>query len=103
MRYIVKSNFPVSGRHWGLDFQNGIAVTERDDLAAKLKRRGYDVTPAEKGHSDPDAGKGDGDASFVCEVCGKAYRSAAALKKHMKAHSQSDEPEDNGQSDEPEA
>jgi hypothetical protein len=34
---------PLTGEAWGLAFVRGIATTDREDIANKLKRRGYTV------------------------------------------------------------
>lgn len=49
--YRVKSNLDINGRFWGLDFEHGEAVTNRDDLARRLKSLGYEVVEvAEQGN-----------------------------------------------------
>ena len=90
MNYQIKSNLPVSGLHWGLLFRDGVAVTEKRDLADKLKERGYEVSEI------PEAGTVDNiveivdDAAvepeqeiFTCPKCAKEYKSASALKRHF--------------------
>ncbi len=42
--YRIKSNLPISGMHWGIEFKAGVAVTEDVTLANKLIRKGYAVT-----------------------------------------------------------
>ena len=42
--YLIKSNLPISGMHWGVEFKAGVAVTEDVTLANKLIRKGYAVT-----------------------------------------------------------
>ena len=41
--YRIKSNLPVSGIHWGLEFASGVAETDNRPLAEKLAQRGYTV------------------------------------------------------------
>ena len=42
--FLIKSNLPINGEHWGLEFTAGVAVTEDVTLANKLIRKGYAVT-----------------------------------------------------------
>lgn len=97
--YRVKSNLDINGRFWGLDFEHGEAVTNRDDLARRLKSLGYTVevatsamaeatqTPADEA-IQPEAQATD-DGKPVCPVCGKICGSKAVLTRHMnKEHPQ---------------
>lgn len=87
MNYQIKSNLPVSGSHWGLIFRDGVAVTEDKRLAERLKERGYEVIvdaaiPVEaqtEGESIDSAEP----EKLVCPKCGKEYKSAPALQKHI--------------------
>lgn len=90
MNYQIKSNLPVSGSHWGLLFRDGVAVTERRDLADKLKERGYEVSEIlEAGTADNIVETVDNAAVeleqeiFTCPKCSKQYKSASALKRHF--------------------
>ena len=90
MNYQIKSNLPVSGLHWGLLFRDGVAVTERRDLADKLKERGYEVSEIlEAGTVDNIVETVDNAAVepeqevFTCPKCAKEYKSASALKRHF--------------------
>jgi len=40
----IESNLKINGRHWGLQFADGIAYTASVALAAKLLLKGYVVT-----------------------------------------------------------
>ena len=40
----IESNLKINGRHWGLQFADGIAYTTNVALAAKLLLKGYVVT-----------------------------------------------------------
>ena len=40
----IESNLKINGRHWGLQFVDGIAYTANVALAAKLLLKGYVVT-----------------------------------------------------------
>lgn len=42
--YQIKSNLPIAGEHWGLEFTAGVAKTNDGTLAGKLMRKGYAVT-----------------------------------------------------------
>jgi len=99
--YKIKTNLDVNGRGWGLDFEHGVAYTERDDLARRLKSLGYEVEKQEQKAelpavietvntnppestdaetTDPvknDVGK------FICSICGKECGSQAVLTRHM--------------------
>lgn len=96
MNYQIKSNLPVSGSHWGLLFRDGVAVTEKRDLADKLKERGYEVLEIvnETVSLDAPAKSEAVDAVeavtvepeqeiFTCPKCSKQYKSASALKRHF--------------------
>ena len=90
MNYQIKSNLPVSGLHWGLLFRDGVAVTEKRDLADKLKERGYEVSEIlEAGTVDNIVETVDNAAVepeqeiFTCSKCSKQYKSASALKRHF--------------------
>ena len=92
MSYQIKSNLPVSGSHWGLIFRDGIAVTEDKRLAERLKERGYEVLVNEAVSMDAPAEDKTADASveaptyietLSCPKCGKEYKSAPALQKHI--------------------
>ena len=90
MNYQIKSNLPVSGLHWGLLFRDGVAVTEKRDLADKLKERGYEVSEIqEAGTVDNIVKTVDNTAVepeqeiFTCPKCSKQYKSASALKRHF--------------------
>lgn len=90
MNYQIKSNLPVSGSHWGLLFRDGVAVTEKRDLADKLKERGYEVSEIlEAGTVDNIVETVDNAAVepeqeiFTCPKCSKQYKSASALKRHF--------------------
>ena len=92
MSYQIKSNLPVSGSHWGLIFRDGVAVTEDKRLAERLKERGYEVLVNEAASMDAPAEDKTADASveapacietLSCPKCGKEYKSAPALQKHI--------------------
>lgn len=91
MSYQIKSNLPVSGSHWGLIFRDGVAVTEDKRLAERLKERGYEVivdeaVPVEAPAQDTAADAESVDAhieTLSCPKCGKEYKSAPALQKHI--------------------
>lgn len=40
----IESNLKINGRHWGLQFADGVAYTANVALAAKLLLKGYVVT-----------------------------------------------------------
>ena len=44
LSYIIKSNLQINGMHWGLEFKEGVAVTDNTEIANKLLRKGYAVT-----------------------------------------------------------
>ena len=90
MNYQIKSNLPVSGLHWGLLFRDGVAVTERRDLADKLKERGYEVSEIQEAGTVDNIVKTVDNAAvepeqeiFTCPKCAKEYKSASALKRHF--------------------
>lgn len=90
MNYQIKSNLPVSGSHWGLLFRDGVAVTERRDLADKLKERGYEVSEIQEARTVDNIVKTVDNAAiepeqeiFTCPKCSKQYKSASALKRHF--------------------
>lgn len=90
MNYQIKSNLPVSGSHWGLLFRDGVAVTERRDLADKLKERGYEVSEIQEAGTADNIVKTVDNAAvepeqeiFTCPKCAKEYKSASALKRHF--------------------
>ena len=91
MSYQIKSNLPVSGSHWGLIFRDGVAVTEDKRLAERLKERGYEVTVDADVSVDAPAQDTAAVAETVdahietlsCPKCGKEYKSAPALQKHI--------------------
>lgn len=90
MTYKVKASMPVNGPGWGLDFKQGIAFTERDDLARRLRSLGYEVeevgaaaakiadTPIESATAEKEA-----DKPFFCTVCGRPFGNQASLTKHI--------------------
>lgn len=41
--YKVKTAMDINGVGWGLDFNHGVAFTDREDLARRLKSLGYEV------------------------------------------------------------
>lgn len=87
MNYQIKSNLPVSGSHWGLIFRDGIAVTEDKRLAERLKERGYEVIvdaaiPVEAQTEGESVDSAEPE-KLVCPKCGKEYKSAPALQKHI--------------------
>lgn len=91
MNYQIKSNLPVSGSHWGLIFRDGVAVTEDKRLAERLKERGYEVivdadvsaeAPAQDTAADAETVE-DHIETLSCPKCGKEYKSAPALQKHI--------------------
>lgn len=87
MSYQIKSNLPVSGSHWGLIFRDGVAVTEDKRLAERLKERGYEVIvdaaiPVEA-QAEGEAVDSAEPEKLVCPKCGKEYKSAPALQKHI--------------------
>lgn len=97
MSYQIKSNLNISGSHWGLLFRDGVAVTEKRDLAERLKERGYEVlelvadgVPLEvapqgkavDAASEPVTVEAEPE-KFTCTKCGKQYMSASALKRHF--------------------
>ena len=99
MSYQIKSNLPVSGSHWGLIFRDGVAVTEDQRLAGRLKERGYEVLElvtdavpmevAAQGEAvnaapEPEPVTVEVEPEkFTCTKCGKQYMSASALKRHF--------------------
>ena len=90
MNYQIKSNLPVSGSHWGLLFRDGVAVTEKRDLADKLKERGYEVSEIQEAGTVDNIVKTVDNAAvepeqeiFTCPKCAKEYKSASALKRHF--------------------
>lgn len=93
MNYQIKSNLPISGSHWGLIFRDGVAVTEDKRLAERLKERGYEVIvdaaiPVEAPAQDNAADAETVEAptyieTLSCPKCGKEYKSAHALQKHI--------------------
>lgn len=101
--YRVKTNLNVNGEGWGLKFKNGVAYTERDDLARRLKSLGYEVeaVAAPKyapNHSDaelvsmPEQVQAENEAPkekvVFCGICGRPFGSQAALTRHTnKMHS----------------
>ncbi len=43
-KYIIKTPVPaVNGKHWELEFSDGVAETDDANLADKYERRGYVV------------------------------------------------------------
>ena len=87
MSYQIKSNLPISGSHWGLIFRDGVAVTEDKRLAERLKERGYEVIvdaaiPVEA-QTEGEAVDAAEPEKLVCPKCGKEYKSAPALQKHI--------------------
>ena len=90
MNYQIKSNLPVSGLHWGLLFRDGVAVTEKRDLADKLKERGYEVSEIQEAGTVDNIVETVNNAAvepeqeiFTCPKCAKEYKSASALKRHF--------------------
>lgn len=90
MNYQIKSNLPVSGSHWGLLFRDGVAITEKRDLADKLKERGYEVSEIQEAGTVDNIVETVDDAIiepeqeiFTCPKCSKQYKSASALKRHF--------------------
>lgn len=87
MSYQIKSNLPVSGSHWGLIFRDGIAVTEDKRLAERLKERGYEVIVdaaiSVDAQTEGEAVDAAEPKKLVCPKCGKEYKSAPALEKHI--------------------
>jgi len=90
MSYQIKSNLPVSGSHWGLLFRDGVAVTDKRDLADKLKERGYEVSEIQEAGTVDNIVKTVDNAAvepeqeiFTCPKCAKQYKSASALKRHF--------------------
>lgn len=78
----IKAPTNYTGNGWGLNFIEGEAETDNAVLAKKLESKGYEVERIE-------------DSKFICLVCGKEYRSEAALNKHMaKEHPEGNAPED---------
>ena len=91
MNYQIKSNLPISGSHWGLIFRDGVAVTEDKRLAERLKERGYEVivdaavfveAPAQNTEADAETVEAPTE-TLSCPKCGKGYKSAPALQKHI--------------------
>ena len=87
MSYQIKSNLPISGSHWGLIFRDGVAVTEDKRLAERLKERGYEVIvdaaiPMEA-QTEGEAVDAAEPEKLICPKCGKEYKSAPALQKHI--------------------
>ena len=105
MNYQIKSNLPVSGLHWGLLFRDGVAVTEKRDLADKLKERGYEVLEivnetasldapakseavtaeevAEPMQEPVDIEPEPEPATLTCPKCGKEYKNETSFNKHV--------------------
>ena len=96
MNYQIKSNLPVSGSHWGLLFRDGVAVTEKRDLAERLKERGYEVSEAVDDVVSVAAAAEDKTVDaveavavdveqekFICPKCGKEYKNETSFKKHV--------------------
>lgn len=88
--YQVKSNLPVNGIHWGLEFANGIAATDNKPLAEKLSQKGYsvqDLTPPELPAEPPKETEPPTllyPETVTCPKCGKECKSPAGLTKHLK-------------------
>lgn len=78
--YQIKSNFPVNGTHWGLEFENGTAWTDNKPLAAKLAERGYIVQEL----TEPEPPTLLYPETITCPKCGKECKSPAGLTKHLK-------------------
>ena len=41
--YKIKTSLDINGGGWGLQFEHGVAFTDREDLARRLKSLGYEV------------------------------------------------------------
>lgn len=94
--YKVKANLPVNGLGWGLDFKQGVAFTEREDLARRLRSLGYVVEEVgakaaemkATGPSEPIPAEKEAEKPFFCAVCGRPFGNQASLTKHInKMHS----------------
>ena len=111
----IKTSLDINGVGWGLRFEHGVAFTEREDLARRLKSLGYEVVdlgkapakqPAattlapeasqEQPTSDSNAPEAPADNSITdaapeklkCPICGKECGSQAVLTRHTnKEHS----------------
>lgn len=80
-KHTIKAPGDFTGHGWGLDFVNGVAVTEDSNLAHKLSQKGYEVTS-------------EAAPAFVCPVCGKEYKTEKSLKDHLKKEHPDYKPED---------
>ncbi|MBQ3045138.1 MAG: C2H2-type zinc finger protein [Clostridia bacterium] len=82
----IKAPTNFTGEGWGLNFVKGEAKTDNATLAKKLQSKGYKVEVAEES---------DDSLKFICPVCGREYKSEAALNKHIaKEHPEDNAPED---------
>lgn len=43
-QYVIKANVPVTGKHWELQFIDGVAETTDRLIAESYGNRGYDVS-----------------------------------------------------------
>ncbi len=83
---------PVNGPGWGLDFKDGVAFTEREDLARRLRSLGYKVEDLSTTNTQPEvpamANESEAEKPFFCAVCGRPFGNQASLTKHInKMHS----------------
>lgn len=69
-KFTIKAPVTFTGTGWGLAFVEGVAHTDDESLARKLKQKGYTVTEAAA-------------AEYICPVCQKAYKSEKGLKDHL--------------------
>lgn len=69
-KFTIKAPVTFTGAGWGLAFVEGVAHTDNEYLARKLKDKGYTVTEESA-------------AALTCPVCGKAYKSEKGLKDHL--------------------
>lgn len=91
MVYKVKASMPVNGPGWGLDFKQGVAFTEREDLARRLRSLGYEVEEVGAATVEENAGASvnpapvekEADKPFFCAICGRPFGNQASLTKHI--------------------
>lgn len=96
----VKTTMDINGIGWGLKFEHGVAYTEREDLARRLRALGYEVedmakakakqpattptTPEAPPEQLPDdANTSAAQEKLKCLICGKECGSQAVLTRHM--------------------
>lgn len=53
--YKIKTSLDINGGGWGLKFEHGVAFTDREDLARRLKSLGYEVEEIKENIAPVDA------------------------------------------------